>query len=121
MEFYFSYTLKFGNTVLRIGKTYASEKTKEAVVAKLHKRYNYFDWTRVEFSWHISEAAALKTESFKMFFYQQTHQGNLPPYNERRAGGGRQRYLTCKAIQLNNSFCPNGALKGNYGYCGIHR
>jgi hypothetical protein len=83
---------------------------------KLHQRYNYFDWTRANFNWHISEAAALKAERFKMSLYQQSNRGNLPPFNDRGAGGGRQIYLTCKAM-----VCANGALVGNYGYCGVHR
>jgi hypothetical protein len=29
MEFYFTYTLKYGNTVLRIGKTYVHEKPRK--------------------------------------------------------------------------------------------
>ena len=113
MEYDFTYTIFDGDIPLRVGKGYVTEKSVDAVRRYLRRRYGSEGWDSFGHSWHYSESAALKKEKAIINEYVETF-GELPPANFARGGGGRQRYVKCKA-------CDNDALEGNYGFCGIHR
>lgn len=120
MKFWFSYTLRDGNTILRIGKSHCAINTREDAARVLGHRYRQFVWTNALIDGHISEAAALKAEARKIEAYINRY-GVLPPYNSVRGGGGRQVYYKCKALKTDYSRCYNDALERNRGFCGVHR
>jgi len=122
MEHFFTYILKDNDEILRIGKGHSYSKTAHGVTNYIKKRpaYKQIPANEVEFYWCASESAALNKENAFLNEYLEMF-GELPPYNNRRGGGGRQLYCKCKGFLADGSRCRKDALTGNYGYCGIHR
>jgi hypothetical protein len=120
MEYFFTYQISDGNEVVRIGKGHCFEKTGVGVLRYLRSRYGAYGWSDASYSWHNSEAAALKKENFLIDGFIDSY-GELPFWNKRRGGAGRQIYKRCKSWLSTGAACRNNALVGNYGYCGVHR
>lgn len=120
MARFFTYMIRNGNKILRIGKGHCSSKTKSGIVSYIVSRYGTQGWTTSAFYWHSSEAAALKKETELIDEYL-FRRGVLPPWNRRRGGGGRQIYVKCKAATMSGKRCLNDALEENHSYCGVHR
>ncbi|MGC2237986.1 MAG: hypothetical protein WA584_17635 [Pyrinomonadaceae bacterium] len=120
MEYFFTYRIRNGNRILRIGKGHCFYKAEEGVNNYLISRYGSEGWTRFDYLWHSSESAALKQERRLLDDYIFRF-GVFPPWNQKRGGGGRQIYVKCKSYTVAGFRCPNDALAGNYNYCGVHR
>lgn len=95
---FFTYAVKDGSDVMRIGKGSVDEDldgecTKDAVNDYLVGRYpehDWGEWDRFTYWWHETEHAALEHETSKLRAYEDKH-GDLPPWNEVAGGGGRRR------------------------------
>lgn len=120
MHFFFTYSIRNRNQILRIGKGRCFAKSNEAITKYIVSRYRTDGWTTSDINWHFSESAALKKERQLLDDYFEKR-GTLPVWNQRRGGGGRQIYVKCKSFTAGNLPCPNDARAGNYNYCGIHR
>jgi hypothetical protein len=120
MKHFFTYELLWKGRIIRKGKGHCSQKSVSSVERYLEDGYSDWQWDSFRFSWHVSESAALKNETRIIDAYLRVT-GSLPPGNQVRGGGGRQVYLRCKSLKLNGEPCPNDALAGNYGFCGVHR
>ena len=120
MEQWFTYEMRDGDTVVRIGKGHCLSRSSHAVIRYLRSRYGAEGWTHAAITWHFSESAALKREKRALDEYVNIY-GELPLWNHVRGGGGRQIYVKCRAYTTYRQPCANDALAGNYNYCGIHR
>lgn len=120
MEYWFTYEMRNGDTILRIGKGHCFSKSPDEIVRYLRSRYGAPGWTNTGYAWHFSESAALKHERRALDEHKFMY-GELPPWNQVRGGGGRQMYVKCKAYKSSGQLCDNDALAGNYNFCGIHR
>ena len=119
-EHWFSYALLSNGRIVRKGKGLASSRSGDAVESYLNRRYPTRRWHSFTFAWHATESAALKAEEREIDGYQRVV-GIKPPWNVHRGGGGGTRYLKCRAALGGGHGCRNMALRGNYGFCGIHR
>jgi hypothetical protein len=119
-EHFFTYRLYSAGRVVRIGKGGVLRRTDDAVEGYLCNAYGFRGWDSFEHQWHATESAAFKGEVRKIDSHE-SRTGRLPPWNSRRGGGGGQSYVSCKALLARGEPCRSLALKGNYGYCGIHR
>lgn len=98
MEFWFTYTIYNQAQILRIGKGHCFAKCQDAAESYLHSRYGYDGWNHFGFRWHVSESAALKSETKQLEDYVAAY-GVLPSWNSALGGGGRQIYHKCKAVK----------------------
>lgn len=119
-EHFFSYRMFSGSRLVRVGKGGVSVRTVNAVRSYLRNAYGIRGWDAFEHQWHATESAAFKGEVRKIAGYEK-RTGRLPPWNDRRGGGGGQSYVACKSLLADGSPCRNLAVVGNYGYCGVHR
>jgi hypothetical protein len=119
MAHFFTFRLMRAGHIVRVGKGSAPQRQRARAKAYLSKRYPRTRYNTFELSWHGSEAAAVKhAERLLDGYRRQT--GALPPRNARR-GGGARALPRCKGRMGDRRRCANGALAGNYGYCGRHR
>ena len=116
----FTYTLKKAGRIVRKGKGTALYRDVQAVESYLEKRYARRRWDEFEHEFHGTESAALKAETKSIAGYERAT-GALPPWNDRSGGGGGRRFKACKATKADGTGCQNLAIKGNYGFCGVHR
>lgn len=54
-------------------------------------------------------------------FYNSWRKGQKTPRAAASARGRETREALCKAETARGTRCRNGALAGNYGFCGVHR
>lgn len=120
MEKFFTYKIRNGNRILRIGKGHCFFKSESEIIKYITSRYGREGWTASDITWHYSEAAALKKETVLLDDYFLRY-SSLPPWNKRRGGGGRQIYFKCRGTTSTGFRCSNDSLDKNRGYCGIHR
>ena len=120
MKYFFTYELLLEGRIVRKGKGNCSPKTVDAVERYLRGAYTDWNWDSFTFFWHSSESAAFKHETLILDAYARA-KGKLPPGNSVRGGGGGRVYARCKSLTGNGGPCPNSALLGNYGFCGVHR
>ncbi len=117
---FFTYRLFRNRQIVRVGKGSVTLRAGGAVRAYLEGRYPRFRWQDFDLAWHRSESAALKAEGALIEDYRR-RRGELPPLNAQRGGGGGQVYVRCKARLLHGARCRNLAIRGNYGFCRLHR
>jgi hypothetical protein len=120
MEQFFTYELFQKDRLVRIGKGQCARKMEDAVRSYLRRRYGNVKQGRFRYTWHVSEAAALKHETHLIDAYVAANSA-LPLWNKVRGGGGGQTYVKCASFKVSGDLCRNDALAGNYGFCGIHR
>jgi len=119
MTHFFTFRLRRAGHIVRVGKGSSAKRKRARVAAYLAKRYPRTRYNTFELVWHGSEAAAVKHADRLLAGYRR-QTGSLPPRNTRR-GGGARALPRCKGRMGDGSRCANGALAGNYGYCGRHR
>jgi hypothetical protein len=118
-KFFFDYDLHLKGKIMRRGKGSVPRRNHYVVAQYLERRYGAMPWDEYGVEWHSSESAALKAEAEKIEGYKR-RTGHLPPWNDRRGGGGNSSFAACRETLADGRRCRNRAVVGNYGYCGVH-
>jgi len=118
-EFFFTYDLLKDGRIVRRGKGTVARRDADAIESYLERRYGERRWHRFVYQWHSTESAALKAEERKIDAFER-RTGAKPPWNVHRGGGGGMRYLRCKSLLADGRSCRHLAIRGFYGFCGVH-